>query len=218
MTIITLPTPASSYLRRAVVCFFDLQEEYVSPGRPLALPQTDPWQANCRALLGFARHSKLQIAHFRQLGRSALFNPATEWSRWIDEFKPRPTSEMAFERDSPSAFACDGFAKYIQSIREPWLVIAGLTGAYSCLTTAIESHVRGYQAIFVRDSSSSPALGESSSDQVHDFVCELIGLYAEVTTTGKIISWLGGTVECQNEMRTGHHNPTHRPFTPSPSS
>lgn len=218
MTIITLPTAQRSCLERAVVCFFDLQEEYVSPGRPLALPHTDPWQANCRTLLSFARHSKLQIAHFRQLGRSALFNPAAEWSRWIDEFKPRPTSEMAFERDSPSAFACDGFAKYMQSIREPCVVIAGLTGAYSCLTTAIESYVRGYQAIFVRDSSSSPALGESSPDQVHDLVCELIGLYAEVTTTEKIIRWLGGTVRCQDEMTTGQHDLTRWPFRPWASS
>jgi isochorismate hydrolase len=190
MTVIALPT-AQSYRQRTVICFFDLQREYVSPGRPVALQRTDPWLQNCRTLLAFARRSKLQIAHFRRLGRSAIFNPVTEWSQWIEEFRPNPASEMAFERDSPSPYVCQGFARFIESIQDPCLVIAGLTGTHACLTTAIESYVRGHQAIFVGDASASPALGSAPAESVHSVITDLIGLYAQVTTTEKLMGWLG---------------------------
>ncbi len=190
MTVVSLHAP-QSYRQRTVICLFDMQREYVSAGRPVALARTEPWLQNCRALLGFARRSKLQIAHFRRVGRSAIFNPATEWSQWIDEFRPQPASEMAFERDSPSAYVCQGFSRFVESIQDPCLIIAGLTGTHSCLTTAIESYVRGYQVIFVSDASASPPLGTTSPEQVHTLISELIGLYAQVTTTEKLMGWLG---------------------------
>src|SRR5579864_4904948 len=63
-----------------LVCFLDLQIEYVAEGRALALESQSPWMANCRRLLALARAERLSIAHFRQLRRGTVLNPATEFA------------------------------------------------------------------------------------------------------------------------------------------
>ena len=106
-----------------ILCFVDLQREYVSPGRALAMHEIDPWMNNCGRLLEFAREQRLPIAHLRQLRRGAFLNPATDFASWIEDFRPRP-SEMVFERPMPSCYSAAGFSEVIDNIDNPILVVA----------------------------------------------------------------------------------------------
>src|SRR5687767_3716332 len=102
MNVIRLPLHRAR--KQPILCFLDLQLEYVSEGRTLAVETMDPWAANCRSLLAFARQMRMPIAHFRLLQRGPLFNPATGFAGWIEEFRPRP-SEMLYERAMPSCYS-----------------------------------------------------------------------------------------------------------------
>lgn len=187
MNIIRLPIQRQRSL--PLVCFIDLQVEYVSTGRALAVGETEPWIGNCRRLLAFAREKGLPIAHFRQLRRGPFLNPATSFSGWIEEFRPRP-SEMVFERAMPSCYAADGFARVTSNLDNPFLVLAGLMSSGACLATAIDGFHRQHTSLFVSDASWSPQLGTASAEVSNDFATEVIRQYSDVMTTKGLIEWL----------------------------
>lgn len=188
MNVVNFPSPAPRGAR-PLICFVDLQVEYIAGNRELALAAHEPWTSNCRKLLSAARARRLPIAHFRQLRRESLFNEATEFADWIDEFRPRPF-EMVFERSKPSCYAAEKFAEFMRSLTDSTMVVAGLTGAGACLATAVESLHRGHRCVFVGDASSTPSiddLGEAASQRL---VSELIRSYAEVIPTERAVEWI----------------------------
>ena len=172
-----------------VLCFIDLQLEYVSAGRALAVDETEPWTSNCRRLLDFARTQRLPIAHFRQLRRGAFLNPATGFAGWIEEFRPRP-SEMVFERALPSCYSADGFPEMTENIDDPILVLAGLTSSGACLATALDCFHHDDASCFVSDASWSQPLGPASADDANAFSGEIIRQYSDVMSTDELITWL----------------------------
>jgi nicotinamidase-related amidase len=194
MSIIQLVQPASR-LDWPLICFLDLQVEYVVEGRALALEGNTPWMENCRQLLAFARAERMPIAHFRQLRRGTMLNPATGFANWIEEFRPRP-SEMVFERALPSCYAAERFASVLDHIDCPTVVLAGLTGHGACLATVLDGFHRRHRFVYVSDASSTPRLGTLDAAASHACVTEIIGCYAEVGATNKILKWLGrGTLK-----------------------
>jgi len=187
-----IPFPHRSRTEGApLMCFLDLQVEYVAEGRALALEERAPWMENCRRLLAFARAERMSIAHFRQLWRGTLLNPATPFAGWIDEFRPRP-SEMVFERNLPSCYAADGFVSILDNIDAPHLILAGLTGHGACLATVLDGFHRKHQITFVHDASSTPRLGKFAATEAHAYMAEVINCYAEVVSAGQIIEQLSG--------------------------
>jgi nicotinamidase-related amidase len=198
-----IPFPhRSRYEGAPLICFLDLQIEYVSEGRALALEERAPWIENCRRLLAFARAERMSIAHFRQLWRGTLLNPATPFAGWIEEFRPRP-SEMVFERDMPSCYAADGFVSILDNIDAPLLVLAGLTGHGACLATALDGFHRKHQITFVHDASSTPQLGQFSAPESHAYLAEVMTCYAEVVSTEHIIEQLSGPTLKAGAMSRG---------------
>jgi nicotinamidase-related amidase len=187
MNIIHLPLQRQRPL--PILCFVDLQVEYVSKGRPLAVDETERWMANCRSLLAFAREQRLPIAHFRQLRREAYLNAATDYAAWIEEFRPRP-SEMIFERPMPSCYSAEAFAAVTQNMDYPVFVIAGLMSTGACLATALDAYHRQHTSLFVADASWSPAISKASEEESNAFATELIRQYSDVTNTKGLIKWL----------------------------
>jgi nicotinamidase-related amidase len=185
MSVIRLPIrgePASAPL----LCLVDLQFEYVAEGRPLAIAEREPWLSNCRRLLAFAREHRMPLAHFRQLRRDGLFNPASAYADWIEEFRPRPF-EMVFERSKPSCYASDSFLEFMDNMDRPLVILAGLTGEGACLATAIDAFHKNHECIFVADASGSRPLSRLSEVEGHEFLSDVIGLYAELITTSGLV-------------------------------
>ena len=172
-----------------VMCFVDLQLEYVSAGRALAVDEMEPWLGNCRRLLEFSREQRLPIAHFRQLRRGSFLNAATPFAGWIEEFRPRP-SEMVFERDLPSCYTASEFESIVNNTDNPILVVCGLTSSGACLATVLDGFHRNHTVCFVGDASHSQALGSANSNEVNEVTSEIIRQYAEVLTTEQLIDWL----------------------------
>lgn len=184
-----IPLPRQRHRSHPLICFVDLQQEYLAEGRALAVEETTPWLDNCRRMLGFAREQRLPIAHFRQLRRGAFLNPATPFADWIGDFRPRP-SEMVFERGMPSCYAADGFPEMTEHMDDPYLVIVGLTSTGACMATALDCFHRNQASCFVSDASSSMPIGMASSGQANELSREIIRQYADVMTTDETIEWL----------------------------
>jgi nicotinamidase-related amidase len=164
----------------------DLQQEYVATSRALAVPGAAAALANCRIALAHARAKGFPVAFVRWLARSAFFNPATRFSRWIEGFEP---SDMVFERDQPSCYASTSFDQVMTECGGNF-VLAGFAGEAACLATAVDAFNRGHRVRFLADASASHALEEVAAGDVHRIVSKVIGVYGETILTR---NWIAAT-------------------------
>ena len=166
----------------------DLQQEYISAPRALALSGAEAALDNCRAALAHARASGFPVAYMRWLDHSPFFNPSSRFSRWIEGFEPHG-SDMIFERNRPSCYASKDFAEVMGRSGAPF-VMAGFAGETSCLATAVEAFHRGHSFTFLQDASASHALEHVAADAAHQAVVDIVRLYGEVADTR---GWIGAT-------------------------
>jgi len=166
----------------------DLQEEYIAPPRVLALPDAAKALTNCRMALAHARAKGFPVAFVRWLGRSALFNSATRFSRWIEGFEPTG-ADMVFDRDRPSCYASRSFGDVMSECGGNY-VLAGFAGEAACLSTAVDAFHRGHRLVYLADASASHPLDEMMAPDVHRVISKIIGLYAEVVGTR---TWVAAT-------------------------
>jgi nicotinamidase-related amidase len=181
MAVIPLRSYADSSILPTLV-LVDLQQEYVSPPRGLAMPQADQALEKCLEALVHARAMGFPVAFVRWLGRSAFFNAATPFSRWIEGFEPTG-GDMIFERDRPSCFASKSFAEVMAAAGN--IVMAGFAGETACLSTMVDAFHRGKRITYLADASASHSLEDISGTEVHDVIEKLAGVYGEIQTTAE---------------------------------
>lgn len=160
----------------------DLQQEYVSPPRGLAMPQAEQALEKCQEALIHARAMGFPVAFVRWMSRAPFFNAAAPFSRWIEGFEPTG-GDMVFERDRPSCFASSQFAEVMGASGA--IVLAGFAGEAACLSTMIEGFHRGKQITYLADASASHPLGNMDGAEVHDVIGRLAGIYGEIRTTAE---------------------------------
>ena len=175
---------ASTRFRRVVpvLLLTDLQLEQTGPGRH-HLAGAEAVLARCQKLLAGARAAQLPIAHFRRLQNSPFFNPAGQFSDWLEPVRPWP-SEMVFEHALPSCYSCDGFARFFAHVREPLFFLAGFGANYTALATAIDAFSHGHRINFIADAAGS--YGKSS----HDAVCGVMSEFADIVDVSEAIAAL----------------------------
>jgi nicotinamidase-related amidase len=159
----------------------DMQQEYVTGSRLMALPHADPALANCRAALDYARSKGFPVAFLRQFSRSAYFNPATAFSGWIKGFEPTG-ADMVFERENPSCYSSALFAQFMEGCGGHF-ALAGFAGETACLSTAIDAFHRKHRFSYLADASASHELGELSATDVQKAVTGIVGVYGEIVAT-----------------------------------
>jgi nicotinamidase-related amidase len=168
-------------------CFVlvDMQQEYVTGSRLMALPHVDEALANCRAALDHARAKGFPVAFLRQFSRSAYFNRNTAFSGWIKGFEPTG-ADMVFDRESPSCYSSTLFAQFMDGCGGHF-TLAGFAGETACLSTAIDAFHRKHRFSYLADASASHGLGELSAAEVQKAVTGIVGVYGEIVTTR---SWM----------------------------
>jgi|GEM_PF-944281 len=177
------------YLSNTIFVFVDWQIEFISSGRAYALANIEDEIKNSLKLLELAREQGLSIVHFRRLLDGTFFNKSTDFSYWIEELRPRP-NEMVFERENPSIYSNSSFSSFVNSIYSPELIVSGLTGEKSCLSSAIDSFHRGYRMVFNLDASASSSICKFSEKESHKIISKIINQYAEVMTTEEILKMI----------------------------
>ena len=171
-----------------ILVLVDLQQEYTTTSRAMAISSAPDALVNCRAALAHARQIGWPVAFVRWAGRSPFFNQATEFSRWIEGFEPT-RADMIFERDRPSCYACPQFSEVVASSGGNF-VLAGFAGEAACLSTAIDAFHRGHRVTYLADASASHSLDGFSEGDVHPIVSKVIGVYGDVVETD---SWIAAT-------------------------
>ena len=166
----------------------DMQKEYVAGQRLMAMPHARAALGKCSGALAHARSMGFPIAHVRQLSRSSYFNPATEFSGWIDGFQP-VGADMIFDRSLPSCYSNRQFADLMDSCGGHF-IIAGFAGETACLSTAIDAYHRGHHFTFLADASASHRLGKFSAEAAHEMTTAIIAVYGRVIDTD---SWISDT-------------------------
>lgn len=174
-------------LHNSVFLFVDMQLEFLASGRAYALGNIENCITNSLSILETARAHGMTIAHFHSYMDSTFFNQETRFSNPIEGFQPFP-NEMVFERDQPSIYSNAAFSAFLESIYSPELFLIGLTGEKSCLSTVVECAHRKQNLTFIQDASASPSIGNLTEVESHDFVSEIISVYAEVITTKELLS------------------------------
>ena len=169
-------------------CFVlvDMQQEYVTGSRLMALPDASVALSNCRVALEHARSKGFPVAFLRQFSRSAYFNRATSFSGWIEGFEPTG-SDMVFDRESPSCYSSAPFAQFMDGCGGHF-TLAGFAGETACLSTAIDAFHRKHRFSYLADASASHGLGELSAADVQKAVAGIVGVYGEVVTTSNWIN------------------------------
>ena len=145
-----------------------------------------------------ARKNRFQIAHTRLTPKAVAFNDLESGGSWMDEFKPYG-SEMIFERDHPSCYSSDAFAKMMQNSGSGESVLAGIGGSTSCLATLIDAHCRAHRMRYIFDASCSTAA--SMPHIVHSAASQLAEQFGDVLSTSILFRILGE--EAPDPMITG---------------
>jgi len=174
----------------------DMQQEYITGARLMALPDANAALANCRAALDYARSRGFPVAFVRQVSRSAYFNPATAFSGWIKGFEPTG-ADMVFERDKPSCYSSAMFAQFMEGCGGHF-ALAGFAGETACLSTAIDAFHRKHRFSYLADASASHDLGDLSGADVQNAVANIVGVYGEVVDTR---SWISESPTIAGMMR-----------------
>jgi nicotinamidase-related amidase len=171
-----------------IFVFAGLQLEYVSEGRAHFMASGSSAVRNCGRLLDRLRSLKMPIAHFRLLQTGHFFNRASPFSRWIDAVRPQP-NEYVFEHPLPSCYSSSAFCELMDGVEQPEIILSGLSGEFTCLSTVIEGFHRRHKTTFVADCSASSMAGLGESE-AHKAVHRVAELYVDVVSLDDVLSQL----------------------------
>lgn len=169
-----------------VLVSLDLQREYVTPGRPYCLEYIDQSLENCRRLLNHAREQKWPVAHVRYIQDGHLFNARLPYSRFIEGFEPM-AYEMVFTRDKFSCFASPEFSNFMETARHSPVFIMGFNTQMCCLSTLVDALHRGMRLKYIVDASLARATMQGDERQTHDWLLEVLSIYADLVTTDAVL-------------------------------
>jgi hypothetical protein len=134
----------------------------------------------CRMALGFARVRGLPVAFVRHKPLSSSLLATHTNPSWLRGFRPY-RSDMVFERALPSCYASLEFADMARRNRQ--LILAGIFGETSCLSTLIEAYSQNHQFTFLADASVSRSCAGVAAETIHKSVVGIASLYSEVSST-----------------------------------
>jgi len=171
----------------------DLQTEYLIEGRSHAITDAEPIMARCLGLLALWRANRWPVMHLKRIARAAWFNPASNFTNWVAEFKPLP-GELSFEHPLPSAYSSARFADYMANIRSLDCLLAGFSLDETILATVVEGFHRSHRYQVISDAVACRRAGLGDAACYKTAVIEVIGQFARVRTSGEAIG-AGGRIE-----------------------
>jgi nicotinamidase-related amidase len=128
----------------------DLQCEYLAEGRKHLIADGDAIMARCQQVIALWRDNLWPVIHLKRIAQAAWFNPASNLTNWLDDFKPRP-GELAFEHPLPSAYSSARFADYMSNMRSMRCVLLGFSLDETVLSTVVDGFHRSHRYQVIAD-------------------------------------------------------------------
>ncbi|MGJ4947074.1 isochorismatase family protein [Bradyrhizobium sp. HKCCYLS20291] len=128
----------------------DLQCEYLAEGRKHLIADGELVMSRCRQLLALWRGNLWPIIHLKRIAQAAWFNPASNLTNWLPEFRPTP-GELSFEHPLPSAYSSARFAEYMSNMRRIRCVLLGFSLDETILSTVVDGFHRSHRYQVIED-------------------------------------------------------------------
>ena len=164
----------------------DLQIEYLTEGRRHVIADADAISSRCLELMTLWRNNLWPILHLKRIAQAAWFNPASNLTNWIAEFKPRP-GELAFEHPLPSAYSSTRFAEYMANMKNIRCVVLGFSLDETILSTVIDGFHRSHRYQIVSDAVACRRLGTGDAASYKMAVVKVIGNFAGILESADLM-------------------------------
>nr|WP_050781006.1 isochorismatase family protein [Bradyrhizobium sp. ORS 278] len=168
----------------------DLQCEYLAEGRKHLIADGDVIMARCRQLIALWRDNLWPVVHLKRIAQAAWFNPASNLTNWIDDFKPRP-SEIAFDHPLPSAYSSARFADYMSNMRSIRCVVLGFSLDETILSTVVDGFHRSHRYQVIGDAVACRKACAGDAAAYKQVVTRVIGNFAGVLDSAELIGASG---------------------------
>lgn len=165
----------------------DIQNEYVTPGRPFFLSGIGPSLENCRRLLAAARLSGARIIHVQHLGDGAVFKRGTPESDFVDGFAPT-AGEAHLVKSKLPCYANERFAELLDEAAPGSIDVAGYGSTMCCMATITASALFGHRLNFIHDASWARAADGLSEAELHRHATAILGIHGALKTTADALS------------------------------
>jgi len=168
----------------------DLQTEYLTEGRSHVVSDADAITSRCLELMSLWRDNLWPVMHLKRIAQAAWFNPASNLTNWITEFKPRP-GELAFEHPLPSAYSSTRFAEYMSNLKNIRCVLTGFSLDETILSTVVDGFHRSHRYQIVSDAVACrhTDVGDAATYQLA--VVKVIGNFAGILASDDLIGASG---------------------------
>ena len=137
-------------------------------------------------MLSLWRENLWPVLHLKRIAQAAWFNPASNLTDWIEEFRPRP-GEMVFEHPLPSAYSSTRFAEYMSSMKNIRCAVMGFSLDETILSTAVEGFHRGHRYQVIADAAACAGGGIGDPAFYRLSMVKAVGNFAGVADSGRLI-------------------------------
>lgn len=175
----------------------DVQREYFTDGRPLAVERGDAVLGRVTDLLDAARRTETPVVHVQHVSADPdddTFAAGSEYTQIVDEIEVQ-AGEPVVTKSNPGAFHDTPLDRHLRKRGIETIAVAGLLSFLCVDTTAREADARGYRPLYVRDATSAVDLADVSAAEI-DRVVEAVqsALFSDVVTAADVVERMEGTV------------------------
>lgn len=164
----------------------DVQNEYVTPGRPFNIEGIAPSLEQLKSVLGTAREKNWPVVHVRHLQAGSIFNPESNLSDFVEGVSPN-LGEYSVQKSNFSCFSSPEFVNFVEKYSDHELVVVGYGSTMCCLSTIVDGYHKGFKFSFVQDASASKAIGGLTEAGLHTHAVAIISTFAEIKSAGDFV-------------------------------
>ncbi|CCD88115.1 conserved hypothetical protein; putative Hydrolase, isochorismatase family protein [Bradyrhizobium sp. ORS 285] len=168
----------------------DLQCEYLAEGRKHLIADGEVVMTRCRQLIELWRDHLWPVVHLKRIARAAWFNPASNLTNWLDDFKPKP-GELTFEHPLPSAYSSARFADYMSNMRSIRCVMLGFSLDETILSTVVDGFHRSHRYQVIGDAVACRKACDGDVVAYKLVVTRVIGNFAGIIDSAELIGASG---------------------------
>ncbi|MGZ3768268.1 MAG: isochorismatase family protein [Bdellovibrio sp.] len=170
-----------------ILCVIDIQKEYNTPDRPFYIQGIESSLNKALEVLNHARKNNWEVIHIKHLQPGNIFNPESDFSEFINEFKP-VKGESVCMKDNFSSFSSPAFTKILENKQNAEIYVIGYGSTMCCLSTIIDGYHRGYNFTFVSDASNAKPTSNLTSEVLHKSATEILQAFCKIRKTQDILN------------------------------
>jgi nicotinamidase-related amidase len=168
-----------------LVCV-DLQIEYLIESRRHSVRDAEAITSRCLQLLTLWRNNLWPVMHLKRIAQAAWFDPASNWTDWIADARPRP-GELTFEHPLPSAYSSTRFAEYMSNMKNIRCVLSGFSLDETILSTVVDGFHRSHRYQVVGDAAACRRPATGDADGYRMAVVNVIGNFAGILESAELM-------------------------------